>query len=67
VAQYLADRFDQWVRVEELKLRVWDDESTESNAVQRVVSTLRRRLREADMAAARIEGNKGHYRMTGPK
>jgi hypothetical protein len=64
VAQYLADRFNRWVGVDELKLRVWNDAHTSSNAVYRVVATLRRRLRESGMAGASIESIRGRYRMT---
>jgi hypothetical protein len=63
VAQYLSERFDRWVTVDELKLRVWDDQHTSNNAVQRAISDLRRCLRCEGIADIRVEGRRGHYRM----
>lgn len=63
VAQLLADRFNRWVTVGELKLRVWNNPRVGNNTVQRAVSDLRRCLREYGMSEARIEGRRGCYRM----
>ena len=64
VAQFLAERFNRWVTVDELKRRVWDNPRMGNNPVQRAVSQLRRCLRKETIQDIAIESRKGHYRMT---
>jgi 7-cyano-7-deazaguanine synthase in queuosine biosynthesis/DNA-binding winged helix-turn-helix (wHTH) protein len=54
----------RYVEYDHLRDDVWGDIETEKNTIQRTVSNLRRKLREAGMTAVVIDGKqKGHYRL----
>jgi DNA-binding winged helix-turn-helix (wHTH) protein len=51
------------VNYDRLRDDVWGDIETEKNTIQRTVSNLRRKLRDAGLAAVIIEGQKDNYRL----
>jgi hypothetical protein len=60
----LNQRPGDFVSVETLIDDVWDDDQTAKNTVQRTVSNLRRRLREAGITQVTIDGcQRNHYRL----
>jgi hypothetical protein len=60
----LARRPGTFVSVNDLRRDVWGDEETEKNTVQRTVSNLRRKLRDAGITGAEIDGKQpGSYRL----
>jgi DNA-binding response OmpR family regulator len=61
---WLNRRPDTYVSVNALREDVWRCAMTEKNTIQRTVSNLRRRLREAGLAGVIIDGTQpGHYRL----
>jgi len=53
-----------FVSVQALREQVWQDEHTEKYTIQRTVSNLRRKLRDAGMEGVEIDGKeKDHYRL----
>jgi hypothetical protein len=56
-----------FISVDTLRTAVWDNDSTDKNAIQRAASNLRRRLRAAGITEVVIDGSqRGHYRLVLP-
>lgn len=64
----LNRRPGQYFSIDTLIQDVWNDEPTEKNTIQRTVSNLRRKLREAGLDGIEIDGktNRGHYALKLP-
>jgi hypothetical protein len=57
----------KYLSIEKLGEDVWDDATVLKNSVQRVVSSIRRLLRDAKITGVEIDGSqKGHYRLVVP-
>jgi hypothetical protein len=63
----LNRRPGRYVRIDTLREDVWQDRETATNTVQRTVSNLRRKLRDAGLVGVLIEGDQpGNYRLVLP-
>jgi DNA-binding response OmpR family regulator len=60
----LNRRPGRYVSYDHLRDDVWNDIETETNTIQRTVSNLRRKLRDAGLTSVEIDGRqKSHYRL----
>jgi DNA-binding response OmpR family regulator len=63
----LNRRPGRYVSLDALRQDVWGDRDTAKNTIQRTITNLRRKLREASLTGVLLDGNeKGHYRLVLP-
>jgi DNA-binding response OmpR family regulator len=62
----LNQRVGRFVPVNVLKDEVWDGGDPEPNTVQRTVSSLRKKLRDAGIVGPVIKPERGHYALMLP-
>jgi hypothetical protein len=64
--EYLSRKPDRYFSVADLIDAVWEGDDTEPNTIQKTVSNLRKKLRQAEMGDLTIQAERGHYRMKLP-
>jgi hypothetical protein len=64
--EYLSRKTGRFFSVADLVDAVWEGDDTEPNTIQKTVSNLRKKLRQAEMGDLTIQAERGHYRLKLP-